>query len=158
MGVSGVGKSTVGRLLAERSGVPYSDGDDHHPAANVAKMTAGCALADDDRRPWLELIGAWLAEHDASGGVISCSALRRAHRDVLVRHAQRLVFLHLAGERALIRSRMAQREHFMPPALLDSQESILEPLQPDECGVMIEITSSPEEIVEEFLERFHPGT
>ncbi len=157
MGISGVGKSAVGRIVAERAGVPYSDGDDHHPASNIEKMAAGRPLTDADRRPWLELIGVWLSQHDTSGGVISCSALRRAHRDVLVRHAPRVVFLHLVGERALIRSRMEQRDHFMPSSLLESQEATLEPLEPGEHGVVIDVTNSPDQIAEEFLDRFHPG-
>ena len=151
MGISGVGKSAVGGVLATQLEVPYSDGDDHHPASNIAKMAAGRPLNDDDRRPWLRRIGQWLVDHESTGGVISCSALRRAHRDVLVSHAPRVVFLHLVGERELILARMQEREHFMPPALLASQEATLEPLEPDERGVVLDITDAPDRIVDRFL-------
>src|SRR5690606_5037351 len=105
MGISGVGKSAVGHAVADRAGVDYADGDDYHPKANIEKMSAGEALTDEDRWPWLELIGQWLAEHDETGGVISCSALRRVYRDVLTKHAPRVVFLHLVGDHELILSR-----------------------------------------------------
>lgn len=155
MGVCGVGKSAVGRVLAARAGLDYSDGDDHHAPSNIASMAAGRALTDEDRQPWLELIGDWLADHDGSGGVISCSALRRGHRDVLVQRAPRVVFLHLAGESALILARMQQRDHFMPPSLLASQEAILEPLGSDERGATFDIIQTPEQIAADFLVWFH---
>src|SRR4029077_10287655 len=96
MGVSGSGKSTVGAALAQRLRVPFADADDFHPAANIAKMTAGEALNDDDRRPWLATIGKWLSAHP-DGGVMSCSALKRAYRDQLREHCHGVEFLHLAG-------------------------------------------------------------
>lgn len=154
MGISGVGKSSVGRELAGRFGVAYADGDDLHSEANVATMAAGTPLTDDDRRPWLDEVGAWLEAHDASGGVISCSALKRAYRDVLTGHAPRAVFLHLTGDHELIRSRMAGREHFMPSSLLESQEQTLEPLESDEHGWAVDITPLPAQIVDAFVMRY----
>ncbi|SKB10152.1 gluconokinase [Aeromicrobium choanae] len=151
MGISGVGKSAVGHAVADDSGVPYADGDDYHPKANIEKMSAGHALTDEDRWPWLDLIGGWLAEHDAGGGVISCSALRRVYRDVLIRHAPRTVFLHLVGDHQLILSRMQGRDHFMPVSLLESQEATLEPLEADENGVVFDVTETPERIATAFL-------
>jgi gluconokinase len=142
MGISGVGKTTTGRELADRFGVEYADGDDFHPPANVAKMSSGIPLSDDDRWPWLRSIGAWLAEHDERGGVVSCSALRRAYRDVLVKAAPRAFFLHLVVDPDLIRERMRHREHFMPLSLLESQVRSLEPLQPDENGVVVDLTGT----------------
>ncbi|MBA4609174.1 gluconokinase [Aeromicrobium sp. Marseille-Q0843] len=151
MGISGVGKSAVGHAVADDSGVPYADGDDYHPQANIEKMSAGQALTDEDRWPWLDLIGGWLADHDEQGGVISCSALRRVYRDVLTRHAPRTVFLHLVGDHELILSRMEGRDHFMPVSLLESQEATLEPLEADENGVVFDVTETPERIAAAFL-------
>ncbi|TNM46161.1 gluconokinase, partial [Nocardioides albidus] len=105
MGVSGSGKSTVGAALAQRLAVPFADADDFHPPANIAKMTDGVPLDDEDRRPWLESIGEWLAEQDAQGGVISCSALKIAYRDQLRAHAPRVAFVHLHGTREVIARR-----------------------------------------------------
>ena len=151
MGISGVGKSAVGHELAERFGVEYVDGDDFHSEANIARMSAGTPLTDDDRWPWLEDIGRWLAQHGADRGVISCSALRRVYRDVLTDAAPRTLFLHLTGDHDLIRSRMEGRDHFMPLSLLQSQEETLEPLQDDERGWAFDITPSPTEIVDAFV-------
>ncbi len=153
MGISGVGKSVVGHELADRFELDYADGDDFHSESNIAKMSEGTPLTDDDRWPWLDEIGVWLAEHDGCGGVISCSALKRAYRDVLTEAAPRTVFLHLTGDHELIKSRMDHREHFMPSSLLKSQEDTLEPLQDDERGWAFDITPTPPEIVEEFLSR-----
>ena len=108
MGVSGSGKSTVGAALAARMGVPFADGDDLHPRANRVKMAAGEPLDDDDRRPWLDAVGAWLATHP-DGGVISCSALKRAYRDQLRHHAPDTPFLMLHGSPEVIRRRQAGR-------------------------------------------------
>lgn len=153
MGISGVGKSVVGHELADLFSVDYADGDDFHSEANIAKMSAGTPLTDEDRWPWLADIGAWLAEHDQAGGVISCSALRRAYRDLLVDAAPRTQFLHLTGDHDLIKSRMVHREHFMPASLLVSQEQTLEPLQDDERGWALDITPTPAEIVVEFARK-----
>lgn len=149
MGVSGSGKSTVGAALAQRLGVPFEDADDLHPPANIAKMSAGQALDDADRHPWLEVIGAWLADHAAAhGGVMSCSALKRAYRDQLRRHAPGVVFVHLEGSHAVISDRQASRPgHFMPASLLASQFATLEPLRADERGVVVDVDQGVDAIV-----------
>lgn len=150
MGVSGSGKTTVGRGLARRLGVPYAEADEFHPQANIDKMTAGQPLTDDDRWPWLRSIAAWIAEQAAlAGGVVTCSALKRTYRDLLRSAAESVWFLHLDGDRALIAERMATRTgHFMPPALLDSQLADLEPLHPDEPGLRLDVTNPPETLIE----------
>ena len=156
MGVSGSGKSTVGAALARRLGVPFADADAFHPAANITKMAAGKPLTDADRYPWLEAVGRWLADHDG-GGVMSCSALKRAYRDRLRSHAPRIEFLHLTGSPELIARRQADRlGHFMPSALLQSQFDILEPLAPDENGIAVDVGQSVEGIVETFRQS-RPG-
>lgn len=149
MGVAGTGKTTIGPLLAARLDVPYAEGDDFHPPANIEKMTAGTPLTDDDRLPWLDAIGAWAHGRAGHGGVVSCSALKRAYRDRLRAAAPGVVFVHLTGGRALIEDRMSHRQgHFMPTALLDSQFATLQPLEPDEAGVAVDVAGSPEEITE----------
>jgi gluconokinase len=152
MGVSGTGKSTVGTLLAAELGVPYAEADAFHPPANIEKMSAGTPLNDADREPWLDAIGAWArtrTEHGAGlQGVVSCSALKRAYRDRLRAAAPGLFFLHLDGDREVVAGRLAQRrDHFMPGALLDSQYAALEPLQPSEDGVRLDVSATPEELV-----------
>ncbi|GHE58937.1 gluconokinase [Streptomyces cellulosae] len=147
MGVAGTGKTTIGPLLAARLGVPYAEGDDFHPQSNIAKMSAGTPLTDDDRWPWLDAIGDWAQGRAGLGGVVSCSALKRSYRDRLRAVAPGVIFVHLTGDRALIEDRMSHRQgHFMPPALLDSQFATLQPLEPDEAGVAVSVTGSPEEI------------
>ncbi|MGW5850240.1 gluconokinase [Streptomyces sp. NPDC055254] len=145
MGVAGTGKTTVGRLLAEALSLPYAEGDAFHPPANVAKMSAGTPLDDEDRRPWLDAIGQWIRDSACRrGGVVAASSLKRAYRDRLRAAAPRAVFVHLAGERPLIEERMAARTgHFMPTTLLDSQFATLEPLQRDEPGVVVDVSGSP---------------
>ncbi len=151
MGVSGSGKSTVGAALARRLGVPFADADAFHPAANIAKMAAGKPLTDDDRYPWLDAVGQWLADHEG-GGVMSCSALKRAYRDRLRSHCPRIEFLHLTGSPELIARRQAGRSgHFMPSALLQSQFDTLEPLAPDERGLALDVGSGVDSIVERFV-------
>ena len=151
MGVSGSGKSTVGAALAGRLGVPFEDADDLHPETNIAKMSRGEPLDDGDRYPWLERIGEWLAAHE-DGGVIACSALKRKYRDQLRHHCSSVEFLHLSGGREVIERRQASRPgHFMPASLLTSQFETLEPLAPDENGVVVEVDGSVDEIVEGYL-------
>lgn len=151
MGVSGSGKSTVGAALAQRLRVPFADADDFHPAANIAKMTAGQSLNDDDRRPWLDTIGEWLAGHP-DGGVMSCSALRHVYRDQLRRHCPEVEFLHLAGTPEVIGRRQASRPgHFMPASLMASQFDTLEPLSADEQGVAIDVDQDIDSIVNDYL-------
>lgn len=152
MGVSGSGKSTVGAALAQRLRVPFADADDFHPPANIAKMTSGQPLNDEDRRPWLEAIGKWLAERGERGGVMSCSALKRMYRDRLRRHCPDVEFVHLSGTPEVIGRRQASRPgHFMPASLLNSQFATLEPLEPDEKGVTIDVDQSIDAIVESYV-------
>jgi gluconokinase len=149
MGVAGTGKTTIGPLLAARLGVPYAEGDDFHPQANIDKMSAGSPLDDSDRWPWLDAIGQWAHGRAGLGGVVSSSALKRSYRDRLRAAAPGVVFVHLTGDRKLIEERMTQRQgHFMPTALLDSQFATLEPLGPDEAGVAVDVAGSPQEITE----------
>jgi len=151
MGVSGSGKSTVGAALSQRLRVPFADADDFHPQANIDKMSAGHALDDDDRHPWLEAIGTWLAAHP-QGGVMSCSALKRKYRDQLRHHAPGIAFLLLHGSPDVIRKRQASRPgHFMPASLLHSQFATLEQLAPDEHGVTVDVDQSVDAIVEDYL-------
>ena len=139
MGVSGCGKSTVGAALADALGIPFEDADALHPAANVVKMAAGNALTDDDRMPWLALVGAELAAAP-NGLVIACSALKRAYREAILAAAPAARFVFLDGWRALIESRLQHRHgHFMPASLLDSQFATLEPLAPDEPGIRVSL-------------------
>lgn len=151
MGVSGAGKTTVGRLLAKRLGLPFADADDFHPETNVARMAAGIPLTDADREPWLHAIGRWIAAQDrAGGGVVTCSALKRSYRDLLRGHCSAIFFLHLTGTREALAERMNQRtDHFMPSALLDSQLADLQPLDSDEYGAVLDVTSaSPDLLVD----------
>lgn len=151
MGVSGSGKSTVGAALARRLGVPFIDADTLHPPANIAKMAAGEPLTDDDRRPWLDRVGEWLAAH-RDGGVVSCSALKRTYRDRLRAHCPPATFLHLRGSPELIGARLAARPgHFMPAALLRSQFDALEPLGADEDGVTVDAGRGVDAIVAAFV-------
>ncbi|MBO0872419.1 MAG: gluconokinase [Pseudonocardia sp.] len=138
MGVSGSGKSTVGPVLAERLGVTYAEADRFHPDANIRKMSSGVPLTDEDRWPWLHALAGWVAAHNATGGVLGCSALKRRYRDVL-RGGAEVWFLHLRVDRDVLAERMQLRtEHFMPASLLDSQLADLEPLGPDEPGLTVD--------------------
>jgi carbohydrate kinase (thermoresistant glucokinase family) len=135
MGVSGSGKTTVGRLLAQRLGAEFLEGDDLHPPRNVERMAAGIPLTDADRRDWLLEIAQQLADARAGnhGLVVSCSALKRSYRDVLRAASPALAFVHLNADRALLETRMdARTDHFMPASLLDSQLQTLEPPTPAE--------------------------
>lgn len=152
MGVSGTGKSTVAGMLAGRLGWPFQEGDDLHPAANVAKMAAGHALTDEDRQPWLETVAAWIDERRAAGesAIVTCSALKRRYRDVLRRDD--VVFVNFTGDRDLVLQRILRRQgHFMPPALLDSQFATLEEPGADEQSIRIDLALSPDEQVSEVV-------
>ncbi len=157
MGVSGSGKSTVARAVQEALGWDFAEGDDFHPPENVAKMSAGHPLTDMDRFPWLGTLAAWIREHDAAGRstLMSCSALRRTYREVLRSGADDVRFVHLTGDKGLLLDRMGAREHFMPPALLESQLDTLEPLHDDEAGIAVDVDESPEEIARRVVEELH---
>jgi gluconokinase len=140
MGVSGSGKTSAARELTRQLGWEYIEGDDLHPEANVAKMAAGTPLDDDDRWPWLRQIAQVIGEHEAAGTslVITCSALKRAYRDLLRDGHPSVWFAHVDVSREVLAERLAQRTgHFMPPSLLDSQLATLEQLEPDEPGAAI---------------------
>ena len=154
MGVSGCGKSTVGEALAEKLGIPFMEGDKLHPASNVEKMAAGTPLNDDDRWPWLDLVGAELRKgSEADGIVISCSALKKSYRERL-RDAcgGALAFVSLDGSEALLTERMGARTgHFMPLSLLKTQLATLEVPTGEPGVVTVSIDASPEEITENAL-------
>lgn len=147
MGVSGCGKSVVGAGIAAGLGIGFVDGDDLHPAANVAKMSRGEPLDDADRAPWLDRVGAELAA--AGALVIACSALKRAYRDrIRAAAGGPVTFVHLAGDKALIAGRMAARsDHFMPMSLLDSQFAALEPPGPEEAAVSVDIAPPTDQVI-----------
>jgi gluconokinase len=154
MGVSGSGKSTIADRLAERLGWTFEDGDRFHPASNVAKMSAGVPLTDEDRWPWLQAIADEIDRVCAAGqhAVIACSALKRSYRDVLVHGRNDVRMVYLDGTQELIASRLAQRKgHFMPPGLLTSQFKTLEPPEPSEHPVTVSIDASVETIVDDIV-------
>ncbi len=154
MGVSGSGKSTVAGIIAGAMGWDLQEGDALHPPANVAKMASGQPLTDEDRWPWLDVVAGWIREHTENGlpGVITCSALKRSYRDVL--RGANVVFVHLAGSRAQIGERLTARlDHFMPPSLLDTQISTLEPIEPDEDAIVVDVGGSPTQVATEIIAR-----
>jgi gluconokinase len=156
MGVSGCGKSRIGAAFAQAMGLRFVDGDDLHPAANIAKMRQGAPLTDADRAPWLAQVGAVLAQ---DGTVVACSALKRAYRNQIRQAAAATVtFLYLRGSRAVLLARMQARPgHFMPPSLLDSQLATLEPPSADEACFAADIAQSPEAIVALFQQAARHG-
>ena len=151
MGVSGTGKSVVGRRIAAELGVPLVEGDSHHPRSNIEKMSAGVPLTDQDRMPWLRTLAGLVADQHALGHptVLACSALRRSYRDVLRGTLPEGVvfFVHLDAPYDVLEARMNEREHFMPASLLRSQVDTLEPLEEDEHGVVVDVTPPLEEVV-----------
>lgn len=150
MGVSGAGKTTVARGISELTGLRFAEADEFHTEAHVAQMRAGVPLTDADRWPWLRALAGWMADRHAEGvsTVLTCSALKRAYRDVLRQGPADVEFLHLDGAAQLIRDRLDRRVgHYMPASLFDSQRAILEHLEPDESGVVLEVAAPPEELV-----------
>lgn len=138
MGVSGSGKSHLGAALARACGVDFVEGDELHPAANIAKMRAGMPLDDADRQPWLAAIAAAIAAHRGKGVVVACSALRRAYRDVLREADPALRLFYLRVPRDELERRLRERQHFMPASLLDSQLATLEEPSEDERAIVLE--------------------
>jgi gluconokinase len=156
MGVSGSGKSTVAGLVAGKLGWDMAEGDDLHPASNVAKMQAGEPLTDEDRWPWLETIAEWIRAHtqDGTPGVITCSALKKVYRDVL--RGEGVVFVFLQGSKDKISDRLASRHgHFMPPALLESQFDALEAPTDDENFISLCVSALPSDEAQEIIDRLH---
>ncbi len=155
MGPSSIGKTTTAGHLAEALGWPYAEGDTFHPAANIAKMSQGIPLNDDDRAPWLEKIRAYIDDEAAAGRnvIITCSALKRRYRDTLRQAKADVRFVELIADRSLVAERMARRTgHFMPPSLLNSQFDTLEDLGDGENGVKITVDVSPEEVAARAIE------
>jgi gluconokinase len=156
MGVSGCGKSTIASMLAHRLHWIYEDGDWLHPKSNIEKMHHGEPLNDADRWPWLHAIADWIDATRKSGGhgVVACSALKRAYRDILIGDRRDVRLVYLKGDRDLIARRIAARaDHFMPPDLLDSQFKALEEPTPDERPVVVSIAPHPREIVETIVQK-----
>jgi gluconokinase len=156
MGVSGSGKTTVAVAVAEQLGWLFAEGDDFHPAANVAKMAAGHPLTDEDRRPWLAVLAEWIGAREAAGtdAVLTCSALRRVYRDTLAAGHPSVRFVHITASPETILTRLEQRRgHYMPATLLDSQLATLEPLQPGEAGFRVSIDGTEGEIVAGIVEQ-----
>lgn len=150
MGVSGCGKSSVARNLSKQFALPFLEGDDFHPQANIDKMQAGYALNDEDRLPWLESLNQEMINNPA-GSVLACSALKSKYREILSLDLDDFIIVFLKGSFDLIRKRMMERkDHFMPIDLLRSQFDTLE--EPDHC-IMIDITKSVDEITEEIISK-----
>jgi carbohydrate kinase (thermoresistant glucokinase family) len=156
MGVSGVGKTTIAALLAQRLGWSFEEGDALHPQANVEKMAAGHPLTDADRAPWLARIAAWVDEKlaAAESGVITCSALKRRYRETIAHGRHDVIFVFLDGPHDIVGERLAARRgHFMPPSLLDSQFDALEPPGAGEPALTVDVDAPPADIVATLLRR-----
>jgi gluconokinase len=154
MGVSGVGKTSVAEELVERTGWEFVEGDDLHPEHNRAKMASGTPLDDDDRWPWLRRVAEWIGEREAAGrsGLVTCSALKRAYRDLLRDGHPSVRFVHLLAPPDLIEQRVnARTGHYMPPSLLQSQLDTLQPLGADEPGVGVDTSGDPATVAERAL-------
>jgi gluconokinase len=157
MGVQGAGKSTIGTLLATRLGVRFVDGDRLHSEANIAKMARGEALTDTERLPWLREVGSVLASGRDTGIVVVCSALKRDYRNLIREFVPELFVVDPEGPMALVADRISARQHeYMPPVLLQSQYDTLEPLQPDENGIVIDIRRTPEELIDDIVAAVRP--
>ena len=154
MGVAGCGKTTAADNLHRALGWPVAEADDFHPPANIAKMSEGIPLTDEDRWPWLKSLRDWMSARAAEGvrTIVTCSALKRSYRDLLSGAQGRVFFIHLLAQPDELQERMAHREgHFMPPSLLPSQFATLEPLSDDEDGVTVVSRATPEETFEAIL-------
>lgn len=153
MGTQGVGKSTIGAMLADRLGVPFVDGDRLHSERNIERMAAGTPLTDEDRDPWLREVGRALREGTAGGGiVIACSALRRRYRDLLREFAPAVYIVEPYGDIELIAARISGRNHeYMPPELLQSQYDTLEPLGEDEHGIRVDVAATPQQLIDRIV-------
>ena len=154
MGVSGAGKTTVAELLAAKLGWDFEEGDSLHPESNVAKMHAGIALTDEDRAPWLEKVAAWIDGQRAAKrpGIVTCSALKRAYRRVLIGDRPEVRLVYLRGGRDLLAGHLAGRKgHFMPPSLLQSQLDTLEEPSPDEAPLTVDVDRPPEAIADQVI-------
>lgn len=161
MGPSGVGKSTTAEALAAALGWPFAEADQFHPAANIAKMTAGIPLGDADRAPWLAAIRDWIAAQAVEGQstVLTCSALKHRYRDVLRESGARVRFVALIADPTLVAARLAHRSgHYMPATLLQSQFDDLEPLGPDEDGIMVAVDVPPPAVVARVLDQLGLAT
>jgi gluconokinase len=154
MGVSGSGKTTIGALLARRLGWDFAEGDSFHPAANVQKMRTEIALTDEDRRPWLRAIAAWIDATRAAGGhgVVACSALKRSYRDVLLNGRDDVRLVYLAADPDIVRRRMSARQgHFMPVSLLQSQLDTLEEPHAEENPIVVSVAAEPHAIASQVI-------
>ncbi|WBB67946.1 gluconokinase [Micromonospora sp. WMMD812] len=150
MGVSGAGKTTVARGISELTGLLFAEADEFHSAANVARMRSGVPLDDDARWPWLRDLAAWMADRGTEGRstVLACSALKRSYRDVLRQGPPAVDFVHLDGSAEIIRDRLARRTgHYMPASLLESQLAILEPGEPDESVLVLDVSLTADDLV-----------
>ena len=150
MGVSGVGKTTVGRLLAGTLAIPFIDADDFHPKENIEKMSSGIPLNDDDRYGWLLALNKVLQQHQKDGAVLACSALKEKYRNLIRKGLEKYVtFVFLEGTYTQLQERLQERKgHFMPPKLLKSQ---LETLEPPKSAIKVAISHTPDEIVEQII-------
>lgn len=150
MGVSGCGKTTIGRLLSEKLNIPFFDADNFHTDNNIRKMKAGIPLNDDDRKPWLNILSEKIKEwNEANGAILACSALKQSYRNILQSKSNDIIFIWLDGSYQLIQARMMRRkDHYMPPELLKSQ---FEALEPPSGAVRVSIDQPPDNILSEIL-------
>jgi carbohydrate kinase (thermoresistant glucokinase family) len=155
MGVSGSGKTTIATLLAKSLGWPFRDADEFHPKANIEKMKSGVPLTDKDRLPWLDAIAAWIDQELArrASAIVTCSALKRSYRDIIIDGRKSVRLIYLKGEKALLEARLAGRHsHFMPSSLLQSQFDDLQEPGADEHALTVSVEATPDSIVAQILD------